>query len=58
MPDPDYASLGYAETEYWETLGDATIELIASIWAAGPVWSILEEIAVAVIPDLPSPCLF
>ncbi len=45
-PETDYEALGYPETEQWETSGDANQQLVADIWARGPVWSILVELAV------------
>ena len=42
----DYEALGYAETELWETADEETLELVVDLWAAGPVWSILEEMVV------------
>lgn len=47
MDDPDYAELGYPETEAYETVLGADMDMIARIWAGGPVWSILEDMVVA-----------
>lgn len=46
--ETDYEALGYRETGLWETRKEEAIELVADIWARGPVWSILEEMAVVV----------